>query len=185
MDQIQTIGKILTGNEERDCIHIAILPCIAAEGLSPGSEVGLVYGTTNQIRRKSRHYDLKSLGVVDPFLDQYVEKGQKVWVFLTPGTVTGMRHHWEHPDVDSFQVPKNDSEKWLREFADKWNFDYDQMITECQYSEGYVVAQGIDLHSAKELDPGDEDLFWHHIEILTRFKYNAEHRKKFTWSCSC
>jgi len=194
MEPIQTIGKLLTGGEERDCIHMAIFPAIAAEdGLRPGAEVGLVYGTTNQIKSMERLYGLPAIGIVDPFLfkslwenRQYsVKKGDRVWVFLFPGTVTGMRHHWRHEALDTPHVPKNESEKWLREFADKWNFNYDEMIAGAQEDEGYVVAMGIDLHSSSELAPGDEGRFWDHIENITGRQFNQKHRETFGWSCSC
>lgn len=204
MEPINSIGKILTGNEERDCIHIAIFPAIAAETLRRGDEVGLVYGTTNLVKCMDSVYDLPAIGIVDPFLgikrfqdektdyagDKFrkyfvnVNKGERCWVFLYPGTVTGMRHHWKLPAIDSIPQPKSDSEKWLREFADKWNFDYDQMVAGAQESDGYVVARGIDLHSSEELG-GEDKIFWHHIENLTGKKFDKEHMDSFGWSCTC
>lgn len=197
MDPIKTIGKLLNGPEERDCIHIAIMAAQATEDLRPGDEVGLAYGTTNQIRSMDSVYDLPAIGIVDPFYglkkmvgDKWVkrwqvEKGQWCWVFLFPGSITGLRHNWTHPAIDNVQAPKNESEEWLRRFADKWNFDYSEMVYESQTEEGYVVARGIDLHSRDELAPGDEDLFWKHMEALTGKKFGEEHRLEFGWSCSC
>src|SRR5712664_3831229 len=71
--------------------------------------------------------------VIDPFLgcdmdSAMVKKGDLVWCFLKPGTITGLRHEWTHPGIDNQRPPKNEAEKWLRSFADKWNFDYDSMI---------------------------------------------------------
>jgi uncharacterized protein (TIGR02996 family) len=104
--------------------------------------------------------------------------------------------------------------RWLKLFARKWNFfdasypyaagHYDkasqrwiddltatanpeawlEMIKEA-ISCGYVVAQGSDLHSAGELDSGDEAEFWKNIEIYTGQKFDQNHREGFGWSCSC
>jgi hypothetical protein len=37
------------------------------------------------------------IGVVDPFLVKPVEPGQRFWLFLYPGSITGLRHVWSHP----------------------------------------------------------------------------------------
>lgn len=185
-EAIKTIGKLIEGAAERDAIHVAILPVTAAEDLSRGMEVGLVYGTTDQVKSKQRRYGQKPIGIVDPFLEDYcVPKGQRCWVFLFPGTVIGMRHHWSHPDIDQQREPATESERWLRKFADKWNFDYGEMVTNAQDNEGYVVAMGRDLHSRTELEPGDELEFWRHIEKLVGREFDENHRANFGWSCSC
>lgn len=210
MTDVRLGRKLEPGEGNRDAIHVAIFPATAAEDLYAGDEVGLVYGTRDQIRRVSSVYGVgQSIGLVDPFLglpvrhnpgdeDWYdqrrVARGQGCYVLLFPGTVTGMRHHWTHPNFDAIQVPTNESEMWLRQFADKWQFDYDEMIRAATApwngsdrfdGDRYVVAHGRDLHSASELDPGDEALFWYHIERLTEREYSTEHRESFGWSCTC
>lgn len=195
MDPVKTIGHLLNGNEQRDCIHIAIMPAIAASNLSRGEEVGLVYGTTDQVVSKDSVYGIPSIGIVDPFYGipavvgegQFkwrIEKGQRCWVFLFPGTVTGMRHQWTLPAIDEHKPPVSESEKWLRQFADRWNFDYDEMIAEARTSGGYITARGRDLHSPGDLGE-DEALFWEHFQNLTGSTFDTEHRQNFTWSCTC
>lgn len=196
MDPIKSIGQKLRGDEQRDAIHIAIMPVVCADDyMRGGKEVGLVYGTKNTVKHKDSVYRVETIGVLDPFLKDYpdpLKKGDVVWCFLKPGTITGLRHEWFHPDIDGQHPPANESEKWLREFADKWNFPYDEMITAASNPHGdgefdynYIVAQGIDLHSRSELAPGDEALFWEHIGNLTGFKADEKHREKFGWSCPC
>ena len=186
MEPIKSIGKKLNGNEHRDAIHVAIMPVMAAEQLQAGDWVSFVYGTTNQVKHCNPAYDLTPIGVVDPFFTEHyrIEKGTWVWLFLTPGTITGLRHEWTHPEIDNQQPAKDEHERWLREFADRWRFVYDDMIESASSTDGYITAQGIDLHSAEELGE-DHNLFWQHLEAMTGSKFDTEHRGKFQWSCTC
>lgn len=191
MDPISTIGKSLRGDEQRDAIHIAIMPVIAAEELQAGEHVAFVYGTTDQVKRCDPAYALKPVGVVDPFYTEnyWIKKGQRVWLFLQPGTIVGLRHEWRHPEIDNPPVAKDEHEKWLKSFADRWRFVYNDMISAASSEASddwgnYITAQGRDLHSAEELG-ADHDLFWMHLEALTGKSFNTEHRTKFVWSCTC
>jgi hypothetical protein len=179
------LGQIITGDSHRDAIHIAIAPVIAGEDIYPGSEVGLKYGTKDVVVVKDSVYGLKPVGIVDPFLKHYVKKGEKCYVCLFPNTVTGLRHEWTHPAFDEKQKPTNESELWLREFADKWSMQYETLLVEAKTKDGYATALGIDLHSSTELDPGDEKLFWYHMEQIHGKKFDEKHRENFWWSCSC
>lgn len=184
------IGTVLDETAERDAIHIAVAPLVAAEKLYRGMSICLVYGTKNQAQRSHEDHQegsrAKPIGIVDPFLKSPVGVGERFYCFLFPNTVTGMRHHWSHPAFDDVPpTPTNESEVWLHTFADKWNFNYDDMIAEAQSHDSYVVAHGVDLHYASELDDGDEALFWEHLSRLTGKTFDQEHRNGFTWSCSC
>jgi len=185
----QRLGKLIEGPAERDAIHIAVVPMIAGIDLRTGEKVRLQYDST-EIALDGEYND-DAVGIVDPFLDDYlVRKGQRFWCYLFPGTVTGMRHHWEHP---AFKYPKaipnTDHEKWLRDFAERWNFDWDELIaaatSENESEQGnYATARGYDLHSAAEL--GDEHvLFWLHLEGFTGKVFSESHREKMGWSCTC
>ena len=86
-------------------------------------------------------------------------------------------------------MTRHASEQWLRAFAEKWNFAYDDLLREASASsndewERYITAYDIDLHSAEELGE-DHDLFWSHLEVLTGKTFDHPHRKRFGWSCSC
>lgn len=84
-----TVGKLLDGTEGRDAIHFALCPVIAHDSLIPGQKSGYKNGYTS--------FDGEFLGIIDPFLTQIVNKGDKCWLFLFPNTVTGLRHVWTHP----------------------------------------------------------------------------------------
>lgn len=123
MDPIKTLGTILKGHEQRDAIHIAILPATAGEKLWRGQSVTLAYGTSDMAISSREDYGLiEPIGIVDPFLKDDVKVGERFWIFLSPNSVTGMRHHWEHPLVDHPQPVTSESEKWLRAFSERWSF---------------------------------------------------------------
>lgn len=190
-EQFANIGKVNAAGLERDAVHIAVLPVTCAQDyLGAGQWVKLVYGTNDQVVRAEKCYGIdRTIGVIDPFLSETtsLKKGDRVLVFLQPGTITGLRHQWSHPLVDEIVPAANESEKWLREFADKWNMNYSTMIQEAQVKggQGYTVAMGIDLHDRDELESGDEERFWYHLEKLTGFKADDKHKAEFGWSCSC
>jgi hypothetical protein len=183
-DPQKLLGSILSEDESRrDAVHVAIMPVTTGEDfMFAGQWVNFVYGSKDVVKGKP---ESQAIGIIDPFLVENARKGARVWLFLRPNTVSGMRHHWSHPDVDAdaAQAHIGDSEKWLRAFADKWNFNFTEMI-EAARDGGIIVANGVDLHSAKELE-GDDVLFWKHVEEYTGTRFGKKHRAKVGWSCSC
>lgn len=198
------LGRLITPeawpHARRDAIHIAVIPLIAGEHLWAGAYFKLKYGTQD-VAMQARHEDAPGvLGIIDPFLRGLnygeVKEGDRVWGYLTPGTVTGMRHAWQHPAFTDDDVPyvppqMNEHEAWLRDFADRWHFNYEDMVEEARHAprdnndwSHYVVAQGKDLHGREELGH-DYYLFWQHMEGLTGERYDDVHRESLGWSCSC
>lgn len=194
MEPITTLGKKLKGDEQRDAIHLAILPVISdEEWLSPGERIKFVFGTTTMVcKAKGPEYGDPGIGVVDPFLADYpdnIRRGDRFWMLMFPNTITGLRHEWAHPLVDNPPVIVNDAERWLRKFADEWNFDYDEMIRAASDPDkgewgNFITARGRDLHSREELG-ADHALFWMNLAALTGRTFDQEHIENFGWSCSC
>lgn len=92
------LGQLLpTHEKQRDAVHVAIAPVTAAQPLSPGQHVGFV--AENGTEFVGHSPDL--IGIVDPFLKQEVQTGERFWLFLYPGTVTSLRHVWTHPTFTS------------------------------------------------------------------------------------
>lgn len=185
-DTQHTIGKILDWPMERDAIHIAVLSAVAGEMLVSGAPVCLEADGL-PTARMARHSE--SVGIVDPFLPRAANAGQRFWVFLHPNSVTGMRHHWSHPVVDSLPVAqrllgldKGKAAEWLKNFSDEYGFDYHQMIESAKEHRGRIVA-------GSDLDYGavqsELETFWKNMEILTGQKFSAVHRDSVSFSCAC
>ena len=89
------LGSLVDAYERRrDAIHIAVAPVTAMERLNPGQRVRLTDGG-QQDGVVATDYD--AIGIVDPFLLEPVDRGQRFWLFLNPNTITGLRHIWTHP----------------------------------------------------------------------------------------
>lgn len=95
---------IADGDRRRDAIHIAVAPVTAAEPLQPGQHVGFVASDTEHVGTTDSS-DCH-IGIVDPFLKQAVNKGERFWLYLYPNTVTSLRHYWTHPAFSS-SLPGN------------------------------------------------------------------------------
>jgi hypothetical protein len=94
MEQAPQLGQLINnGDRRRDAIHIAVAPVTAAARLAPGQHVGLIEPDNLEMVGPCS----SNIGVVDPFLTNEVEPGQRFWLFLYPGTITGLRHVWSHP----------------------------------------------------------------------------------------
>lgn len=183
------IQTSMTKLPPRDAIHVATIPLIAAEALRPGSKVRLKRNTKDIAISATYNKD-EAVGVVDPFLDVLtVHKGDIFWCFLYPKTISGLRHHWEHPVFDAPEPninELNEHEEWIRNFAEEWGFNYDDLIRETTSNDEwrYATCFGSDLHSGDELG-SDHDLFWYHLEKLTGKTFDEKHRRETGWSCSC
>lgn len=91
MSESLGLGKLITTEQHRDAIHIAVAPVTAAAHLQPGQHVGL------DAKGEACALKVQPIGIVDPFLQGAVAKGQRFWLFLYPGSITSLRHEWTHP----------------------------------------------------------------------------------------
>ena len=91
------LGELVTGPAGRDAVHVAVMSVEAGERLAPRTPV--LVGVQDG---KAYEWDwVGSVGIVDPFLGNAVEKGQRFWLCLWPGTITSLRHVWSHPAFDA------------------------------------------------------------------------------------
>lgn len=198
------LGALLTEIGERDAIHVAIIPVIAATRLYPGSPVMI---DTDTMTARGSSPDIKAVrAIADPFLEAIIEQGEMFYACLPPNTVTGMRHHWEHPsfteksaETKRQKPSKEESLKWLEDFcktADCPSLDILLKAATGQelpnpYPEYYDCACQVWSHGGDESylhfngrDAHGEipDEFWGHVENYTGLK--CPERPKY-FSCSC
>jgi hypothetical protein len=125
------LGKLITSPVERDAVHVAIIPLIAGEELHRGQKFRLGKGQQDIAYIGDYNDGEEAIGIVDPFLNEenyYIQKGETFWGLLNPNTVTGMRHHWEHPAFPQETEEEVDVHKaWLLDFCDRWNFNFKEL----------------------------------------------------------
>lgn len=157
------LGQLVALDQKRDAIHIAIAPVVAAEILKPGEHVGIYAdGTASGL--------IEPIGIVDPFLNRPVQKGEKFWLCLYQQTVTGMRHQWSHPsfvedaEVSVRPTASNRSRVWLFDYAKQIDLTYERLMDgakewiEC----GEYVCDGGRFEGVSVPDE-----FWEHYKNVT------------------
>lgn len=95
MNDVPNVGELCKVGAKRDAIHVAVIPVVAALIMRPGDRVALNHegkayplGLTDEV---------KPIGIVDPFLNDYVRAGETFWLFMMPNSITSLRHVWTHP----------------------------------------------------------------------------------------
>lgn len=175
------IGHIIATEQHRDAIHVAVAPVIAGRALEPGDHVGL---NVNGEAVKNG----ACIGIVDPFLENEVLKGQRFWLFLYPGSITSLRHEWTHPAFAEEQQQaraKSTSEQWMRAWALK-HIDHGRNYADLDDEGKYQFAIG-DMVELMCVGPNEDardyinDEWWNHYEIIT----GKRGQRDDYFSCSC
>lgn len=185
---LDTIGKKLKGGERRDAVHFAVAPVQAGGFLRAGERVKFAPGSTDVV--VSWDYDEEApVGIIDPFLNDYVANGERCWLFLYPSTITGLRHEWTHPAFPDQQPqsvaqpaesPREYSERWLRGFAEKYKADYNEMIAGVSDGTGAFFDDDLEY---EDFRPGSE--FWQHVSTVTGNDFTEKHMQDTSFRCAC
>lgn len=207
MSEHLRLGELITTEQQRDAVHIAVCPVVAGQRLTPGTHVHVTDGRA----KRSGKEDIP-IGIVDPYLKANVSAGERFWLFLYPGSITSLRHEWTHPalPLPAQQTPVLDekaaSERWLRDLCERHREGYD-----APYEEYYGPDRSLDYHGLVSVmsqdhgpdgydgytQQGSESLrdemfddktraeFWHHLEVVTGKKFDEKHRETHYFSCSC
>lgn len=164
------LGKLAPLDAKRDAIHIAVVPVVAGCNLLAGDAVYVDKSLTAHPAGSTN-----TMGIVDPFLTKSVETGQRFWLFLKPGTVTGMRHHWTHPSfTEGPEDEKAVSVAWLKRAASECGVDYETMMD--RVASGGYIHMG-ENESYKTLDCSE---FEKHVKVVT-----GKEGAYPPFSCSC
>lgn len=162
------LGQIITTEQDRDAIHCAVAPIIAAQRLSPVEHVAIEGGKAVRTGTK--------IGVVDPFLKQSVEKGEKFWMFLYPGSIKSLRHEWTHPAFnDEVRITVNTSKKASEEWMTEWAMRHmgDDYYSDEQRSPQDALRAAIEAGENMSVGPHEDardhidNEWWNHWEIIT------------------
>ncbi len=186
MSDTPAIGTILKDNQPRDAVHFAIACVVAATPLQPGQRIGFVGVGQHALVSGAAQV---IIGIVDPFLPEEVNPGERFYMFLLPNTVVGMRHEWQHPafegdfDYQGRDNPQQIARDWLALWALRKGIPYSDLLAEASTG-GYICARGTDMHGWED---GEEELtlFWQHLETVTGMAFNTNHRNRVTFTCSC
>lgn len=177
---LRTIGSILTTPQNKDAVHMAIVPVTAAQDLMPGQHIGPVDSGMLKFGADSKQY----VGIVDPFIKQPVGKGQEFWLFLYPGSITSLRHDWTHP-VKFSNFYGDYHVTAVHKIADSLEVDYDELMN---FADGWVedTSQWPDYWCDGGRFDGVSlpDSFWKHYEAIRKVQVNPERKHSF-FTCSC
>lgn len=177
MDTLK-LGQIITTEQQRDAIHVAVVPVVAKMHLKVGQHVGAEGLPRNPV------------GIVDPFLLAPVEMGQTFWLYLYPGSITSLRHNWTHPAFPDETPPvvkdRSASEVWMRAWAVKHvSDDYYGAGGQLSEDEAYAFAlqAGESTHIGPYEDARDyiDSEWWTHWEAITGKRGDRD----AYFSCSC
>lgn len=183
------VGTLITdASVQRDAIHIAIAPVITANVCDPGEHVGFMDDGRVGVNAK------KKIGIIDPFLKDTIGPNKRCYIFLYPQTVTGMRHHWEHPAFTEFDgVPASTTSEidasrvWLENYVrrvcpyDSDNIDGGYNAFMEHVKEGVIYYHGSDCHSRGDVE--DEWELYRHLSVVLGREINQSSFVSFQCSC--
>lgn len=171
-------GKLITGAEERDAVHVAVAPVVATCAMTPGQHIGfLTPGDTTHVTLGAKQL----IGIVDPFLPHSIHTGDRFWMFLYPQTITSLRHDWDHPAFAPPEIPP--SEKWLRDYAEKVaDLPYESLMEGAQ---DYLNNRVSMIEGGKYEGIEFPDEFWDHYHAVTGQSPTGEFGRWAPFSCAC
>ena len=104
-----TLGQLITTEQKRDAVHVAVAPATAKETLFPGVRIKIKNGYANIAQGNE-----PAVAVVDPFLTTIVPEGRMFWAFMFPNTTKNLRHDWDHEafEVSAPQPPEEDPDPY-------------------------------------------------------------------------
>lgn len=179
-DTLRALGKLITKPAERDAVHIAVTPVTAAILLTPGMHVGIL------LDGKASPKAVKPVGIVDPFLKTSVAPGEQFFLFLYPGSITSLHHHWTHPSFPTMSeedLRKGAAREWVEQWAQSIDLDggADEVL---EIAKNYLRHGDYHVDGGKFEGVDVPNTFWDKYELLTGTTVSESSRGTF-FSCSC
>ena len=183
------LGELITEpgeQNQRDAIHIAIVPIKARNNLQPGQRVGVTpdgewAGTPGGLFSEA-------VGIVDPYMEQRVLGGQTFWLCLFQGSVHTLRHEWTHPcfpgtvsDKPRISGEQMMAEQRVRAFVAQecsWR-TYEEFLDEAK--DAVSMGHGIQMGNNESVNTYDELL--QDIGILTGIDVSDKEGPWFRCAC--
>ncbi len=180
-DAVATMGKILPDDARgRDAVHVAVFSAVAGVVLAPSQKVKIESHAGDDTVVGPAEGDI--IGIVDPFISDYVMPGARFWVYLLPRTITGLTHQWTHTAFNEVRDESAASEQWLRSFCDVADCPgYDKVMGAVEYAAdggeyGFVLGED----ATGEIPPE----FWDHAEVVLGKVIPAGVRSEW-FRCAC
>jgi hypothetical protein len=156
-DTLKKLGTVRAKDEGRDAIHLAVVTLQALERFV----VPPIGNLWVDHLGKPAPTPASAVGIIDPFLPRgtLIEKGEWFFVYLKPGSISGLRHVWSHEafpegQKDALKEAKEKAERrvrdWCRE-TDTYGLDYQTCIELFEEGEsGSFRLDGIAIYSSDE-----------------------------------
>lgn len=186
-DALATLGTIIGPDEKRDAIHIAVAPTQASGHLHPGDHVD---AEGNLVRPHSE----KAVGIVDPYLNTNVARGEYFWLLIYPRKINSLRHVWEHPAFPNEvaaepQAPAPERREAAKAYLERRATDAGLTLDEMLEAIGDSVSKErpwVSSSSGSEPDEREfDEMFWHHWSAYTGMPVPHPDGRPEYFSCSC
>lgn len=169
----------------RDAIHVAVVSLRSSADMNPGQAV-----TWHEkgISVKPCSITDVEIGIVNPFVRGGVGRFENVWIMLFPNSVTGMTHHWSHPDFDEIDLDLDFAKSIVKKTAAALGL-YD---CESQDTFDYLIElassycerpNGCWPHDDYELSSESWENFWKAYSVVTGNPRPTENRAPFRCAC--
>lgn len=191
---LDLVGTVIPENlaVERDAIHVAVLPVRGTTAIKRGMWLSFAYEGDIEMVMPANTWAL-AVGVADPFLStNTVAADERFLMFMKPNTITGLRHHWDHPALDAAMGVrmKNEllgnpsSRSFMETLAADCHMSFDALmnaLTEVATGAEEYISLGIDTP-----DTAYDSTMWDHYERLTGkiVPYSIK-RAGAPFSCAC
>ena len=174
----------------RDAIHVAVVSLKAACSMYAGDPV-IWHEKGKSV--KVLDSDIAPIGIVSAFMKGGSHEGDLVWIMLYPNTVTGMTHHWSHPDFQdeylNFGMSLEEANSIIENMADSLDvYSYEdetkaQRLIEiasryCKHQNGCWPDE-----YDRSIDSEDWENFWRAYSVLTGNPRPTENRVPFMCGC--